>query len=73
MAKQDKEYDGEVQHLPNIKIGYLPQEPVLDPTKTVRQEVEAALGEVMEAQSKLDAVYAVYAEENADFGALADT
>jgi len=71
MAKQDKEYDGEVQHLPNIKIGYLPQEPVLDPAKTVRQEVEAALGEVMEAQSKLDAVYAAYAEENADFDALA--
>ncbi len=71
MAKQDKEYDGEVQHLPNIKIGYLPQEPVLDPAKTVRQEVESALGEVMEAQSKLDAVYAAYAEENADFDALA--
>ncbi len=71
MALQDKEYDGEVQHLPNMKIGYLPQEPVLDPTKTVRQEVESALGEVMEAQSKLDAVYAAYAEENADFDALA--
>ncbi len=71
MAKQDKEFDGEVQHLPNIKIGYLPQEPVLDPAKTVRQEVESALGEVMEAQAKLDAVYAAYAEENADFDALA--
>src|SRR5512142_496646 len=71
MAKQDKEYDGEVQHLPNIKIGYLPQEPVLDPAKTVRQEVESALGEVMEAQAKLDEVYAAYAEENADFDALA--
>ncbi|MDD2699749.1 MAG: energy-dependent translational throttle protein EttA [Sideroxydans sp.] len=71
MAKQDKEYDGEVQHLPNIKIGYLPQEPVLDPSKTVREEVESALGEVMEAQSKLDAVYAAYAEPDADFDALA--
>ncbi|MDD5057602.1 MAG: energy-dependent translational throttle protein EttA [Sideroxydans sp.] len=71
MAKQDKEYDGEVQWLPNMKIGYLPQEPVLDPAKTVRQEVESALGEVMEAQAKLDAVYAAYAEENADFDALA--
>jgi sulfate-transporting ATPase len=71
MAKQDKEYDGEVQHLPGIKIGYLPQEPQLDPTKTVRQEVESALGEVMEAQSKLDAVYAAYAEPDADFDALA--
>ncbi|MFZ2161338.1 MAG: energy-dependent translational throttle protein EttA [Sideroxyarcus sp.] len=71
MALQDKEYDGEVQHLPNMKIGYLPQEPVLDPTKTVRQEVESALGEVMEAQAKLDAVYAAYAEPDADFDALA--
>ena len=71
MANQDKEYDGEVQHLPNIKIGYLEQEPKLDPAKTVRQEVESALGEVMEAQAKLDAVYAAYAEEDADFDALA--
>ena len=50
---------------------YLPQEPVLDPAKTVRQEVESALGEVMEAQAKLDAVYAAYAEPDADFDALA--
>lgn len=71
MAQQDKEYDGEVQWLPNMKIGYLPQEPVLDPAKTVRQEVESALGEVMEAQAKLDAVYAAYAEPDADFDALA--
>ncbi len=71
MAKQDKEYDGEVQHLPDIRIGYLPQEPQLDPDKTVRQEVESALGEVMEAQAKLDAVYAAYAEPDADFDALA--
>jgi energy-dependent translational throttle protein EttA len=60
-----------VQHLPNIKIGYLEQEPKLDPTKTVRQEVESALGEVMQAQQKLDEVYAAYAEEDADFDALA--
>ncbi len=71
MAGVDKEYDGEVQRLPNIKVGYLPQEPQLDPEKTVKQEVESALGEVMEAQSKLDAVYAAYADENADFDALA--
>jgi sulfate-transporting ATPase len=71
MAGVDKEYDGEVQHLPNIKVGYLPQEPVLDPEKTVRQEVESALGEVMQAQAKLDEVYAAYADENADFDALA--
>ncbi len=71
MANVDKEYDGEVQHLPNIRIGYLPQEPVLDPESNVRQEVESALGEVMQAQKKLDEVYAAYAEENADFDALA--
>jgi energy-dependent translational throttle protein EttA len=72
MAGVDKEYEGEVQHLPNIKIGYLPQEPQLDPEKTVRQEVESALGEVMEAQAKLEAVYAAYADENADFDKLAE-
>ncbi len=71
MANVDKEYDGEVQREPNIRIGYLPQEPQLDPEFTVRQEVEAALGEVMQAQKKLDEVYAAYAEENADFDALA--
>ena len=71
MAGVDKEYDGEVQHLPNIRIGYLPQEPVLAPEATVRQEVESALGEVMQAQAKLDEVYAAYADENADFDALA--
>jgi sulfate-transporting ATPase len=71
MADVDKEYDGEVQRQPNIRIGYLPQEPQLDPEFTVRQEVESALGEVMQAQKKLDDVYAAYAEENADFDALA--
>jgi sulfate-transporting ATPase len=71
MAGVDKEYDGEVQHLPNIQIGYLPQEPQLNPEHTVRQEVEQGLGEVMQAQKKLDEVYAAYAEENADFDALA--
>ncbi len=71
MAGVDKEYDGEVQHLPNISIGYLPQEPQLDPAKTVRQEAEGGLGEVFEAQAKLDAVYAAYAEPDADFDALA--
>ena len=71
MANQDKEYDGEVQHLPNIKIGYLAQEPQLNPEFTVKQEVESALGEVMQAQQKLDEVYAAYADENADFDALA--
>jgi len=71
MAGADKEYDGEVQREPNIRIGYLPQEPQLNPESTVRQEVEAALGEVMQAQTKLDEVYAAYAEPDADFDALA--
>ena len=72
MANVDKEYDGEVQHLAGVSIGYLPQEPLLDPTKTVKEEVESALGEVMQAQSKLEAVYAAYAEEDADFDKLAE-
>jgi sulfate-transporting ATPase len=71
MAGEDKEYDGEVQHLPNIQIGYLPQEPQLNPEHTVRQAVEESLGEVFSAQKKLDDVYVAYAEENADFDALA--
>src|SRR5512146_1716696 len=71
MAGVDKEYDGEVQREPNIRIGYLPQEPQLDPEATVRQEVESALGEVMQAQKKLDEVYAAYADENSNFDALA--
>jgi sulfate-transporting ATPase len=72
MAGADKEYDGEVQHLAGVKIGYLPQEPELDPSKTVREEVESGMGEVMEAQAKLDAVYAAYAEPDADFDKLAE-
>jgi sulfate-transporting ATPase len=71
MADVDKEYEGEVQHLAGISIGFLPQEPQLDPTKTVRQEVEQGLGEVFSAQKKLDEVYAAYAEPDADFDALA--
>ncbi|NWG86465.1 MAG: energy-dependent translational throttle protein EttA [Hydrogenophilaceae bacterium] len=72
MAGVDKEFDGEVQHLPNVSIGYLPQEPQLDPAKTVREEVEAGLGEVMQAQQKLEEVYAAYAEPDADFDKLAE-
>jgi len=72
MAGVEKEFEGEVQHLPNIKIGYLAQEPELTATNTVRQEVESGLGEVFEAQAKLEAVYAAYAEEGADFDALAE-
>ena len=72
MANVDKEYDGEVQHLAGVKIGYLPQEPELDPEKTVRTEVESGMGEVFEAQAKLEAVYAAYAEPDADFDQLAE-
>ncbi len=72
MANEDKEYDGEVQHLAGVKIGYLPQEPQLDAEKTVRQEVESGMGEVMEAQAKLEQVYAAYAEPEADFDKLAE-
>ncbi|WP_018610096.1 energy-dependent translational throttle protein EttA [Uliginosibacterium gangwonense] len=72
MAGVDKEYDGEVQWQPNMSIGYLPQEPQLDPEKTVRQEVESGLGEVMEAKQKLEEVYAAYAEPDADFDKLAE-
>ena len=72
MAGVDKEYDGEVQHLAGVSIGYLPQEPQLDATKTVREEVESALGEVMQAQAKLDEVYAAYADPEADFDKLAE-
>ena len=72
MANEDKEYDGEVQHLAGIKIGYLPQEPRLDPEKTVRDEVESGMGEVINAQARLDQVYAAYAEPDADFDKLAE-
>ncbi|HZX28390.1 MAG TPA: energy-dependent translational throttle protein EttA, partial [Telluria sp.] len=71
MAGIDTDIQGEARPMPNLKIGYLPQEPQLDPEKTVRQEVESGLGEVFEAQAKLEAVYAAYAEPDADFDALA--
>ncbi len=71
MAGVDKDIEGEAIPMPNIKIGYLPQEPQLDPAQTVRQAVEEGMGEVMQAQAKLDAVYAAYAEPDADFDALA--
>jgi sulfate-transporting ATPase len=71
MAGIDKEIEGEAVPMPGLNIGYLPQEPQLDPEQTVRQAVESALGEVFEAQAKLDAVYAAYAEPDADFDALA--
>ena len=72
MAGVEKEYEGEVQWQPNLSIGYLAQEPQLDAEKTVREEVESALGEVMQAQAKLDEVYAAYADPEADFDKLAE-
>jgi sulfate-transporting ATPase len=72
MAGADKDYDGEVQWQPGISIGYLPQEPQLHPDNTVRQEVEAGLGDVVNAQKKLDEIYAAYAEPDADFDKLAE-
>ena len=71
MAGLDTDIQGEAVPMPGLNIGYLPQEPQLDPEKTVRQEVESGLGEAFEAQAKLEAVYAAYAEEDADFDALA--
>lgn len=71
MAGVDKDIDGEITWQNDLKIGYLPQEPQLDPETTVRQVVEEGMGEVMQAQAKLDAVYAAYAEPDADFDALA--
>ena len=72
MAGIDTDIQGEAVPMPNLNIGYLPQEPQLDPEQTVRQAVESALGEVFEAQAKLELVYAAYAEEDADFDALAN-
>ena len=71
MAGLDKEIEGEAIPMPGIKVGFLPQEPQLDPEATVREAVEQGLGEVMEAKKKLDEIYAAYAEPDADFDALA--
>ena len=72
MAGVDKEFEGEAVPMSGLKIGYLPQEPELDPEKTVREEVESGLGEVAAAQKCLEEVYAAYAEPDADFDALAE-
>ncbi|KWR88924.1 energy-dependent translational throttle protein EttA [Cupriavidus sp. IDO] len=71
MAGLDKEIEGEATPMPNLNIGYLPQEPQLNPEQTVRESVEEALGGVFEARKKLDEIYAAYAEPDADFDALA--
>jgi sulfate-transporting ATPase len=71
MAGVDTEIDGDATPMPNITIGYLEQEPKLDPAKTVREIVEEGLSETMAARKRLDEVYAAYGDENADFDALA--
>ena len=72
MAGLDKDIEGEAIPMPNLSIGYLPQEPQLEAEQTVREAVEQGLGEVFSAQKKLDAVYAAYAEPEADFDKLAE-
>ena len=71
MAGLDREIEGEATPMPGLNIGYLPQEPQLNPDQTVRQAVEEGIGGVLAAKKRLDEVYAEYAEENADFDALA--
>ena len=71
MAGVDKEYEGEATPMPGLNIGYLEQEPKLDPAHTVRQSVEEGMGAVVAARKRLDEVYAEYAAEDADFDALA--
>lgn len=71
MAGVDADILGEARPQPNIKIGYLPQEPQLDPEKTVRAVVEEAMSALQDVQAELDAVYAAYADPDADFEALA--
>jgi energy-dependent translational throttle protein EttA len=71
MAGVDKDIEGEAVPMPGIKIGYLPQEPELNPEQTVREAVEEGIGGVLAAKKRLDEVYALYAEPDADFDALA--
>ncbi|RDJ00286.1 energy-dependent translational throttle protein EttA [Dyella solisilvae] len=71
MAGVDKDFQGEARPQPGIKIGYLAQEPELDPEKTVREAVEEGVSVILDAQKRLEEVYAAYAEEGADFDKLA--
>jgi sulfate-transporting ATPase len=72
MAGEDRNYDGEAIPMPNMRVGFLPQEPQLDPAKTVRECVEEGLGDILAAKQRLDEIYAAYAEPDADFDALAE-
>lgn len=71
MAGLDQDIEGEAKPMPGIRVGYLAQEPELNPEHTVRQAVEEGLGELVDAQKKLDDIYAAYAEADADFDTLA--
>lgn len=71
MAGIDTDIDGEARPQPGLNVGYLPQEPILDESKTVREIVEEAVADVAHALKRLDEVYAAYAEPDADFDALA--
>ena len=72
MAGIDREIEGEALPMPGLRIGYLPQEPQLEPDATVREAVEGGLGEIIEARNRLEAIYAAYAEPDADFDKLAE-
>jgi len=72
MAGEDQNFEGEAIPMPDMRVGFLPQEPQLDPAKTVRETVEEGLGDVLAAKRRLDEVYAAYAEPDADFEKLAD-
>ncbi|MGP1516744.1 MAG: energy-dependent translational throttle protein EttA [Ottowia sp.] len=72
MAGIDKEIEGEATPMPGLDIGYLPQEPQLNPEHTVRQAVEEAMKAVNDARARLDEIYAAYAEPDADFDALSE-
>ncbi|MES2991147.1 MAG: energy-dependent translational throttle protein EttA [Pseudomonadota bacterium] len=71
MAGLDKDIEGEATPMPNLKIGYLPQEPVMNPDQTVREAVEEGIGGALAAKKRLDEVYAEYGEPDADFDKLA--
>jgi len=70
MAGEDREYEGEAVPMPNMRIGFLPQEPQLDPAKSVRESVEEGMSDVLGAKAKLEQIYAAYAEPDADFDKL---
>src|SRR5579859_1139506 len=72
MAGEDRDFEGEAVPMPNLRVGFLPQEPQLDPTKDVRGNVEEGLGETLAAMQRLEQIYAAYSEPDADFEQLAE-